>query len=436
MVKLTSVFNKILPQKILVVGDLILDTYTLGKVGRISPEAPVPVLHVDKENHLPGGSGNVALNLISLGSQVVALGRVGHDKNGELLKEALREDGVDISAIVVQGLFPTPVKNRIIAGGQQIVRIDREITTALPEMLEQQIIDNLPLLLKGVKIIALSDYGKGFLTRTLLRAIIDLARELNIPVIADPKGIDFSKYRGATVIKPNLGEAYAAANLLHGTPLELVAERLLEVTEAETLMITRSEAGISLFHQGGKEEHFPVKVREVKDVTGAGDTVLATLACSLANGLSLSESVQLSNVTAGLAVERFGCARITLSELARTLLQDHIENKVFDEDHLFILSQALKGKQYNILGISGKEGLTSSIYNAIRSIKKEHHDLLIYVESAEAEFIDILASLHEVDFIIVQNSSLQNLCTHISPNEIYRLEGTSLKPIDNITSIV
>lgn len=418
MVKLVSAFSKILPQKILLAGDLLLDTYTIGKVGRISPEAPVPVLHVKKEENRPGGSGNAALNLVSMGADVIILGRVGADKSGEQLIQSLRNEKIDVRGILEQKGFPTPVKNRVIANNQQIVRIDYEETTPIPLDLEKRAIALLPELLEGVKIVAISDYGKGFLTLGLLKALIEHAKERNIPVIVDPKGYDFSKYRGATIIKPNLSEVYAAANLTQEAPLELAAERVLKTVEADVLMVTRSEEGISLFHKNGSREDFPVQIREVKDVTGAGDTVLAMLTCALASGLSIGDAAQLSNIAAGIAIEHFGCARITLSQLARRLLQDNVQNKVFDEDHLFVLQEALRATKYAVLEISGALGLTSEIYKKIREMKKvPNRDLVVHIHDAkpDEEFVSLISSLNEVDFILLERNTINKLCSTHNP---------------------
>ncbi len=423
MVKLVSAFSKIQPQKILLAGDLLLDTYTIGKVGRISPEAPVPVLHVKKEENRPGGSGNAALNLVSMGAQVILLGRIGDDKSGEQLKKSLRDEQIDVRGILTQKEFPTPVKNRVIANNQQIVRIDYEEVTPIPADLEKKAIDLLPELLEGVKVVAISDYGKGFLSAQLLKALIHVSKEKGIPVVVDPKGYDFTKYRGATIIKPNLSEVFAAANLTPDAPLELAAERVLKTVDADVLMVTRSEAGISLFHKNGSRQDYPVQIREVKDVTGAGDTVLAMLTCSLASGLSIGEATELSNIAAGIAIEHFGCARVTLSELARRLLQDNVQNKVFDEDHLFVLQEALRGKKYAVLEVSGSQGLTSEIFKSIREMKKiPNRDLVVHIhdENPNEEFIHIIASLHEVDFILLETNTLHKLFASNQPELMKR----------------
>lgn len=439
MVRLAGSISRLNNCKILVVGDLILDTYTIGKARRISPEAPVAVVQVIKEENRPGGAGNVVLNLLSLGAEVSLLGRVGKDASGETLKEVLAAEQVDLSGLFVQGAFYTPTKNRIIAENQQIVRVDYEQVTPLEEMLEQKIIEALPRLLVGVKAIAISDYGKGFLSRTLLAAILDNAKELNIPVVTDPKGIDFTKYNGTTIIKPNLSEAYAAAGLLPDSCLDLAASKILEIANAQILMVTRSEAGISIYHRNGLREDFPVKIREIKDVTGAGDTVLAMLTYAIANGLSIQDAAQLSNVAAGIAIERFGCARVTLSELARRLLEVDVVNKVFDEAHLFALKAALKDCNYHLLGLSSKEGMTSSIFATINSLaKKPNSDLVIYLldNEPDEDFVNLLAAFHDVKFIILQSDNINHLYEAIIPNEISAVVGKETLAVTSLDDLL
>jgi rfaE bifunctional protein kinase chain/domain len=438
MTKLIGTFSRLGPAKVLVIGDILLDTYTLGKARRISPEAPVPVITVEKEEMLPGGAGNVILNLISMGCTVIPIGRVGNDLAGASLIDSFSKENITTEGLFTQNQYSTPVKNRIIADNQQIVRVDHEKITPLPELLEQQIIEKLPILLEGCKVIAISDYGKGFLTRTLLNAVIEHGKERNIPTITDPKGIDFSKYTTTTVIKPNLGEAFAAANMSSDTPLEQVASRVLHLTQAEVLMITRSEAGISLFFKNGTRQDFPVQIRQVKDVTGAGDTVLAMFACALANGLSFAEAAGLSNIAAGIAIEHIGCARVSLSQLARRLLQHDVNNKVFDEEHLFALQEALRGATFNLLGVHSVNGLTSPIYTAIRQLSQNGSQLLLYIKDEEPDlnFIQILASLLEVNFILIKGQSLRALCEQISPNAIYEIKGNSYIPVDNPVALL
>ncbi len=439
MVRLVGTIGRLRTSKVLVAGDLILDTYTVGKASRISPEAPVAVVRVHHEEHRPGGSGNVILNLRSLGTQVMALGCVGDDEAGRQLVEILAGEDVDISGIVVQEGVPTPVKNRIIAENQQIVRVDREETKPLTAILERQLINALPRLLEGVDVVAISDYGKGLFTPALLAALIAESRKLNIPVIADPKGIDFRKYRGANIVKPNFSEAVAASGLSADSPLDVIAAKILEITEADTLMITRSQDGISLFHRTDAREDFPVRIREVRDVTGAGDTVLAMLACALASNLTMGEAAQLSNVAAGIAIERFGCARISLSDIARRLLDTDVANKVFDEEHLFALQQALKGRQLAVLGLHSAEGLSPRAFTLMRQIAhRDNWAVLVYLRDNEPDvhLVEMLVSLREVDFIILKSESLLHLCNSIHPDEVFIVEGADIRAVRDSQALV
>ncbi len=422
MVKLFNSFKKLQSKKIIVIGDLMLDTYTMGDASRISPEAPVVVLRVHKEEKRAGGAGNAALCLKELNQNVKLIGRIGDDAAGKTLLDLFKEEGFSASGIFTQKNYQTPLKNRVIANNQQIIRVDREDATDLPELLEEKIINDLPTLLENVDLIAISDYGKGFLTKTLLSAIISYAKEKNIPTVIDPKGVDYSKYRGAFLIKPNLKEVYIASNLTPDHSLETAAQKVLETTGSEYLFVTKSDKGISIFSKEMAREDFPVVPRDIVDVTGAGDTVLAILSASIANGLSLNESAHLSNLAAGLAVQRFGCAAVTLSEIANLLLSEGVENKIYDEEHLYALKEALKGKKSALIEINSKNGITIETLNLIRQVKRKNDwQLLIYIDDLDPpqEFLDALASLHDVDYIINYTESAAHLCALLDPDETY-----------------
>lgn len=425
MVKLANMLSRLNSAKILVIGDMLLDSYTIGKARRISPEAPVAIVNVLYEDHRPGGAGNVILNLLSLGAQVVAIGSVGRDWAGQTFVAALEKEKVDTGMIVVQEAYSTPIKNRIIADNQQIVRVDHEQVTPLNECLEQYIIDHLEHLFQDVKVVAISDYGKGFLTSTLLAAIIQQANQRKIPVITDPKGHDFKKYKGTTIIKPNLSEAYAAANLPTTAPLEKAAAIVLSQCQAELLMVTRSEAGISLFNSQGERFDFAAHAKQVKDVTGAGDTVLAMLTHAIANRLSYEEAAQLCNVAAGIAIEHIGCARVSLSDLVLRLFEYDMSNKVFDEEHLFVLKEILKRKSFNLLILSQVEQLTSALFQSIKTIATEGKALLVYIDDIEPSeiLVDMLSSLREIDFIVLHLESLKSLCQCIAPAKMYTFDA-------------
>lgn len=400
MVNLIGNFSLLDKRKILVAGDLMLDTYTLGKARRISPEAPVAVIEAASYEERPGGAGNTILNLVSMGAEVIAFGRVGKDSAGKSLLKALVQENVSIEGIIEEESFKTPIKNRIIADGQQIVRVDHEEIKALSKEAEREILKKLPSLLTDVEAIAISDYGKGFLSDVLLKELISLARAHNIFIIADPKGNDFGRYYQVDLIKPNLKEAYLAAHLDPSASLEEVASRLLTKTGAKYLMVTRSEQGISLFESGKPQLDFPVAAKQVKDVTGAGDTVLAMLTLALASKLPLQTAIQFSNIAAGIAIEKFGCARITLSELATRLLEIDTANKVFDDKHLEALKAALANHPCSLVYLSSMP--TSSIIQFLTEHKaKTGHAILAALPSFNQELLHILTALKPIDFILL-----------------------------------
>jgi D-glycero-beta-D-manno-heptose-7-phosphate kinase len=430
MVKLAGTLSHFQSISAMVVGDFMLDTYTSGRVRRISPEAPVPVMEVMRQESRPGGAGNVVLNLTALGAKVFAIGRIGADTEGERLKESLAQQGVDLEGLLIEEHYRTPVKNRLIADSQQLLRVDQETICPIQASFEEKVIKKLRRILPQVKVVALSDYGKGFLTSSLIAQIIALAKEERVPVIVDPKGADFSKYKGATLLKPNLSEAYAAAKMAPDASLDSVAERILHTADVDMLLITRSEAGISVFDRSLKRRDFPVRSREVKDVTGAGDTVLAVISTALANGLDISFAAQLANIAAGIAIERLGCVQVTISDLARRLLEYDTDTKIFDDSHTFALRQVLKDKCYSLLVLPKGQKMSNGLFRALRSLRlQEEEELIVYVRDShpDDEFIYFLSSLQEVDYIILQSESLKVLCESIQPREIYFLEDEKLR---------
>lgn len=430
MVKLIGMLSRLGPVKVLLIGDFMLDSYTTGKILRISPEAPVSVLNAYSEESRPGGAGNVVLNLRALGAKVAVVGRVGRDFAGEEIRSSLESAGVDVRGLLFQKRYKTPVKNRFIADSQQLLRVDFETLSPLPEDLEQELIQKLPELMDECQIVAISDYGKSFLSNTLLGVVIEMAKAHHIPVIVDPKGTDFTKYRGATILKPNLTEAYAAARLSLDISLDEVAATILKTCGVEQLMITRSQAGISLFKRSGERLDFPVRSKEVKDVTGAGDTVLSMLSVALANGLDIKYAAQLANIAAGMVIERIGCAQVSLSDMAERLMEFDEENKIFDGEHFFALQQSLKGKKCSVLSLESNQGMSTAVFKSLRKLaaKDPENKLVVYVRDRQPdkEFISLLSSLSDVDFIVIECASLKNLCDLIQPAEIYAIEDSKL----------
>lgn len=415
--KLSTCLEALEEKKVLVIGDFLLDAYTFGKARRISPEAPVAVVNVSGKEYRPGGSGNVVLNLLSLGMKVAAVGRVGNDHAGDTLRNALLAEEVDLSGFVVETGYKTPIKNRIIAANQQIVRLDEEEIIPLSEQLEEEMITSLPKLLEEVAVVAISDYGKGFLTPILLSAVLQQAKKRGIPVITDPKGLDFSKYSGSTVIKPNISEAIAVAGSSSHLSLPVIAQKILEKSNAENVIITLAERGIFLFN-GERSQEFPVRVREVKDVTGAGDTVLAVLALALANGLSYDLACQLCNVAAGIAIEVVGCARVTLKQIATRLLDGDTDLKFFDKNHLYTLKKVLEGEKATLLSIDTQKDFSLSLFQQIHTHKKRHGGKLVICiqdRHPDEQFLNLLSSHHDIDFIIHSEESLPHLCSILEP---------------------
>jgi len=430
MVELIGSFSQLKSAKVLVIGDFMLDAYTFGKVSRISPEAPVPVLHVQSLKDLPGGAGNVALNLKALGADVFTIGRIGNDQNGIKLKTLLQDEGINTDGIFTQNHYKTSVKNRLIANSQQLLRIDTEELIPFDQRLEEKVLNFIKKKLQEIEVIAVSDYAKGFLSFSLLQKVIQLGNQASIPILVDPKGDDFTKYQGATLIKPNLKEAIISAKLGQDASLDAIGSSLIDHTKSQFLVITRSEEGLTLFNQQKERFDFPVQSKDVKDVTGAGDTVLATIAIAFASHLTLHEGLRLANIAAGIAVEHIGCARISLSDLAHRLFETDLINKIFNENHLFALKQVLKGKNLTILGLNTKKGISNLLFTQIQKLSKkdDQQRLMIYLIDKEPDhhFISFLSSLHEVDFIVLQSDSLVHLSEHIHPAHTYILDNEKL----------
>ena len=310
---------------VLVVGDVMLDEYITGAVDRISPEAPVAVVNVKSVEQRLGGAANVTNNILALGARGFLAGAVGEDGFGRMLREKIRESGVDDSAVVVDKARPTSVKTRVIAQKQQIVRYDRESKVALPAKVADALLSKIRALLPKVQTVVLSDYAKGVLEPGVVQGIIRAARLAGKPVLVDPKIKNFEAFKGATIITPNYKEAREAASLVVGihvesqADLERAAAKLIEKMEIESLVVTKGEEGMYVFTPGHAPLHIPTAAREVYDVSGAGDTVVATLAVAIAAGASLPEAAMLANHAAGVVVAKFGTATASRAELVAAL---------------------------------------------------------------------------------------------------------------------
>ena len=307
--------------QVLIVGDVMLDEYIWGEVRRISPEAPVPVVEVHRKTYVPGGAANVAMNVTSLGGKVLLGGVTGQDPQGEQLRHLLALQGADVTGLVVTEDRPTITKTRIVAHSQQIVRVDTERRAPLDPPTETALLGWIKSRLETVDVCILSDYAKGVISPDFARRFIEMAQQMDKPVVVDPKGIDYARYRGATLVTPNLHEAERAANHEingHGDLVD-VSRELLYILENSALLVTRGAEGMSLFVNGCEPVHIPAVARQVFDVTGAGDTGIATLALALAAAASLEQAARLANYAAGLVVGKVGTATVTSEELRAVL---------------------------------------------------------------------------------------------------------------------
>jgi len=304
--------------RVLVLGDIMLDRYWEGPTARISPEAPVPVVRVEHITDRPGGAANVALNVAALGSASRLGGFCGDDEEAGSLQEMLAAAGVDCALTRLPGQATT-TKLRVISRHQQLLRLDFEELS--PGADTAGLVARLPALLEGCDVLVLSDYAKGALDAPA--PLIAVARERNIPVLVDPKGSDFSRYRGATLLTPNLQELETVVGPCP-TEAELVTrgQRLMAELGFAALLVTRGEHGMTLLRPGQEELHLPARTREVFDVTGAGDTVIAVLAAALAAGSELAQAAALANIAAGIVVGKLGTASVSAPELRRALQQD------------------------------------------------------------------------------------------------------------------
>ncbi len=309
--------------RVLVVGDVILDRYVWGAVDRISPEAPVPVVQVTRESAMPGGAGNVALNVAALGGQVELISTVGEDDTGREITRLLSEWKIDTTGLLAEAGRPTTVKTRVIARAQQVVRFDRESEEPLASPSIDQLLSTVRGRVARVDGVILEDYGKGVLTPEVLDEIMRMCADQGRPVFADPKSEHWERYRGAELVKPNLREAEQVTGLRvrRDEDLERLGRAVLNATGALTVAMTRGEHGMTLFYAEGGGDHVPTTVHAVADATGAGDTAIATLTLARLAGSSWTEAATLANSAAGVVVQVPGTASLGPEELIHETLQ-------------------------------------------------------------------------------------------------------------------
>ncbi|HTR49103.1 MAG TPA: D-glycero-beta-D-manno-heptose-7-phosphate kinase [Kofleriaceae bacterium] len=318
MQHLRGVVDLLRGHRVVVVGDIMLDEYLKGDVSRISPEAPVPVLEVRSHDYVLGGAGNAAANIQALGGATTLVGVVGRDDGAALVTERLGHHGIT-GALVTDPDRPTSQKTRLVAQGQQIVRVDRERRTPVADAVANDLRGAIDARVRECEAVVISDYAKGTVTAEIAQHAIRTARSAGIPVVVDPKQRSFAAYAGATVITPNVHELEAASRH-HGTfEVERAATSLLPELAGTALLVTRSAEGMTLFRVGSAPFHVPAMAKEVFDVTGAGDTVVATLALALAARLALEQAIELASVAAAIAVSKRGTSTVSPAELAAAL---------------------------------------------------------------------------------------------------------------------
>lgn len=417
--ELTSIVDRFSERRILVVGDLILDHYLEGDVGRISPEAPVPVLAVEKEDWLPGGAANVAKNIVTAGARVTLAGMRGQDESGEVLERILAAiPGMEPQLIAAPDR-PTTVKTRAVARGQQMLRLDRERSSPASRETVDQLRELILPAIKDYHAVVLSDYGKGLLNREFNQEVAATARAFGIPVLVDPKGADYTRYAGATAITPNQKEASEASGVAirDHTSCARAAAAIQQQVGGECVVITRGPSGVSVFPKGAGATHIAARAREVFDVTGAGDTFIAIFSLALACGADYARAAELGNIAGGYVVGLSGVAAISgevlrnlietggkrqkllpageLEQICRSLRQNGAKvvftNGFFDllhYSHILLLERARGMGQALIVAINSDE--------STRRLRGKPRPILSVQERA-----GILASLPFVDYVTV-----------------------------------
>ncbi|HNX00356.1 MAG TPA: D-glycero-beta-D-manno-heptose-7-phosphate kinase [Candidatus Cloacimonadota bacterium] len=321
---LKSIMDGFKKKKILVIGDIMLDHYIHGSVDRISPEAPVPVLEVKREEYRLGGSANVAENLITLGAEVCIIGIVGNDQPGKQILKQLKGKKIDTQGVFVSEERPTTVKTRIIANQQQIVRIDKEKHEDIPSSMEKTILGKVISLINTYDAVIMEDYNKGLLTEHMIESIISLCNKSKKLVAVDPKFKNFFAYRNCTVFKPNFSELQKNLGIMIETEdqFQEAVAKLEERIKAKYLIITRGEKGLTVFSKGSKVVSIPTFAREIFDVSGAGDTVISTLTLGLAAGCDIETAALIANHAAGVVCGKIGTSVAKSNEIIESFSQN------------------------------------------------------------------------------------------------------------------
>ncbi|MGD8524402.1 MAG: D-glycero-beta-D-manno-heptose-7-phosphate kinase [Desulfobacterales bacterium] len=422
---------------ILVVGDLMIDEYLWGEVDRISPEAPVQVVSVQNEELILGGAGNVVNNLVALGAKVSIIGVVGAGTNGTLLRDKLDELGANTHGVITEPDRPTTRKTRIIAEHQQVLRIDRETKSNVSAQTFEAVAQAAENIIPHADVVLISDYGKGLITEALLSKLTKAAREHGKLTIADPKGLDFKKYSGINVMTPNKKEAALAAGIeiIDDATLFEVGQRLIQSIGIDKLIITCGKDGMVYFETGADIQKISTKARQVFDVSGAGDTVLAILGLAIASGMSFKDGVALANTAAGLVVGKVGTATVSKKELAAALqlIPADIVSKQISQEELVTITKELRKKAKRIVLTNGCFDLLHVGHIRLLAASKLLGDILIVAIDdddsvrhlkgpdrpviSDAERVRIISALDSVDYVVVfSTGELDQIIEAARPN--------------------
>lgn len=324
--RLIELEKKIGNHKIAVIGDMMLDGYYWGEVSRVSPEAPVPVVEIEKEFFRFGGAANVALNIKKLGGNAIPIGIIGNDSDGKIFSKLLKNENIDDSGIFIDHTRPTTTKTRVIADKQHVVRIDKESKNYIGNKFEKRILNFLQKNIASVSAIILQDYNKGVLTEFLIDEIIKLANENKKIITVDPKFINFKNYKNVTVFKPNRKETenILGIRIQSDNDISIAGNNLLNMLNAKYILLTLGDKGLTLFEKGKSEIKIPTKARKVADVSGAGDTVISTLTLALSCGATIEESAYIANYAAGIVCGEIGIVPIEKEKLF-TIMKDQLK---------------------------------------------------------------------------------------------------------------
>jgi len=415
----------------------MIDKYLWGSVDRISPEAPVQIVSVEREEYALGGSGNVVKNLAALGAEVFVVGVIGTGNDGKFLLEKFKEIGVDTRGVIQEPERSTTRKTRIIAENQHVLRIDRETKKEISNQTFQTIAKFTEQIMPEIDVVLISDYGKGLVTKSMLSELVDCAKKHKKVTIADPKGLDFTKYTGVSMITPNKKEAALAKGIeiVNESTLFQAGTEILESVDIDRLLITCGKDGMVLFEQNKKPYKINAVARQVYDVSGAGDTVLAVLGLTIASGMSFKEGVSIANTAAGIVVGKVGTAIVTKKELVDSLkpAHDEVSKKYKLLSELGDLISEMKKQSKKLVLTNGCFDLLHAGHIMFFSASKQLGDVLIValddddsvkrlkgrgrpVISAK-ERVHIISALDVVDYVVVfSTGELERLIEIIKPD--------------------